>query len=191
MRKSEKYLYIIAGANGSGKSTLATEFLPEENLDFLNADEIAKELCPNNIESVKIQAGKIFLKKLTTFFNSEKSFAIETTLAGNNHLKTIKKAMALNYKIILIYSFVNTFEMCINRIKIRVLGGGHNVPEEDVIRRFYRSKNNFWNKYKNLVDEWNLVYNGSSEYIIVAKQNTTEIEIYNEALYNEFIKDLK
>ena len=37
-------LYIIAGANGSGKTTFAKEFSNKKNLDFINADEIAKEL---------------------------------------------------------------------------------------------------------------------------------------------------
>ncbi len=49
-----KVLYIIVGANGSGKSTLASELLTAENLEFLNADDIAKEICPEKIESVKI-----------------------------------------------------------------------------------------------------------------------------------------
>ena len=71
-------LYIIAGANGSGKSTLASELLPSENLEFLNADEVAKEICPEHIESVKIQAGKIVLQKLDKLLNKKKSFAIET-----------------------------------------------------------------------------------------------------------------
>ena len=62
-----KILYIIAGANGSGKSTLASELLPSENLRFLNADEVAKEICPENIESVKIKAGKIVLERLEKF----------------------------------------------------------------------------------------------------------------------------
>lgn len=50
---------------------------------------------------------------------------------------------------------------------------------------------NFLNKYKHLADKWNLFYNGSSEYILVAKNENDAVEIYNEALYNEFIKDLK
>lgn len=57
------------------------------------------------------------------------------------------------------------------------------------IRRFYRSKENFWNIYKDLVDEWNLFYNGSSEYILVAQSNKSGIEIYSENLYNGFKKD--
>ena len=80
---------------------------------------------------------------------------------------------------------------CENRIKIRVLNGGHNIPKNDIIRRFYRSKENFWNTYKDLVDEWNLFYNGTSEYILVAQSSESKIEIYNENLYNEFIKDFQ
>ena len=81
--------------------------------------------------------------------------------------------------------------LCENRIKIRVLTGGHNIPQNDIIRRFYRSKENFWNTYKDLVDEWNLFYNGTSEYILVAQSSDSKIEIYNENLYNEFTKDFK
>ena len=182
-------LYIIAGANGSGKSTLAGELLPYENLEFLNADEIAKEICPENIESVKIQAGKVVLKKLDKLLNNKKSFAIETTLSGKNHIKTIKKAKDLGYHIVLIYSYLNNPIMCENRIKVRVMNGGHNIPHDDIVRRFYRSKENFWYIYKDLVDEWNLFYNGTSEYILVAQSSKNEVEIFSENLYNEFTED--
>ena len=184
----KKILYIIAGANGSGKSTLASELLPSENLDFLNADEVAKEICPENIESVKIKAGKIVLSRLEKLLNTEKSFAIETTLSGKNHIKTIERAKKIGYQVVLIYSYLDSPILCENRIKIRVLNGGHNIPKEDIIRRFYRSKKNFWNIYKNLVDEWNLFYNGNSEYILVAQYSNNDVEIFNENLYNEFIE---
>ena len=187
----EKILYIIAGANGSGKSTLASELLPSENLEFLNADEVAKEICPENIESVKIKAGKIVLRRLEKLLDNLNSFAIETTLSGKNHIKTIRKAQKLGYYIVLIYSYLDTPILCENRIKIRVLNGGHDIPKDDIKRRFYRSKENFWNIYKDLADEWNLFYNGTSEYILVAQSNDSEIEIFNENLYNEFIKDFE
>ena len=185
-----KTLYIIAGANGSGKSTLASELLPSKTLKFLNADEIAKEICPENIESVKIKAGKIVIKKLDELLKGDNSFAIETTLAGKNHIKTITKAKEFGFHVVLIYSYLNNPEMCENRIKIRVLNGGHNIPKEDIVRRFYRSKENFWNIYKDLADEWNLFYNGTSDYILVAQNINNEIEIFSENLYNEFIRDL-
>ena len=182
-------LYLIAGANGSGKSTLASELLPCENLEFLNADETAKEICPEHMESVKIKAGKIVIKKLQELLNRKKSFAVETTLAGKNHIKIIKKAKDLGYKTVLLYSYIENPLLCENRIKIRVLNGGHDIPKEDIIRRFYRSKENFWNIYKDLADEWTLVYNGTSEYIIAAQCSNSKVEILNEKLYNEFVKD--
>ena len=187
----DKILYIIAGANGSGKSTLASELLPAKTLEFLNADEVAKEICPEHIESVKIQAGKIVLEKLDKLLNNKKSFAIETTLAGKNHIKTIQKAKDLGYKIVLIYSYLDNPDFCKNRIKVRVLNGGHDIPHDDIVRRFYRSKENFWNIYKDLIDEWNLFYNGTSEYILVAQYANNELEVFSENLYNEFVKDFK
>jgi predicted kinase len=117
MENNSKSLYLIAGANGSGKSTLASELLPEEKLEFLNADDIAKEICPDNIESVRISAGKEVYKRLNTFFENGTSFAIETTLSGGNHVKTIKRAKELNYEVTLIYSFVDNPVMCIKRIR--------------------------------------------------------------------------
>ena len=186
-----KYLYLIAGANGSGKSTLASELLPAKDLEFLNADDIAKEICPEHLESVRISAGKEVYNRLNIFFEKGISFAIETTLSGGNHIKTIKRAKELNYEVTLIYSFVESPEMCIKRIKARVLNGGHNIPDEDVIRRFYRSKNNFWLKYKDIVDEWAVFYNGESQFVQVAKSDNKNIEILNEELYNEFVKEIK
>ncbi len=53
-----KTLYILAGSNGSGKSTIAKELLPAENISYVNADDIARELCPEDMQKVRIQAGK-------------------------------------------------------------------------------------------------------------------------------------
>lgn len=106
-------------------------------------------------------------------------------------LRQSKKQKKLDYNIILIYSFVETPEICINRIKARVLNGGHNIPDEDVIRRFYRSKSNFWSKYKNIVDEWAIFFNGESKFIQVAKSDNKDIEILSEVLYNEFIEGIE
>jgi len=191
MTNVKKTLYIIAGANGSGKSTLAHELLPVKNLEFLNADEIAQEINPDFIDKVKITAGKEYFKRLKKFFDNEKSFIIETTLSGQTLEKTIHKAKQLNYEILLVYVFVDNPQICIERIKVRVKKGGHNIPAEDVIRRYHRSKENFYKVYKNIVDEWAVYYNGKNNFVEVFKCENTDIEILHKALYNEFIKDLK
>ena len=62
--KSEKMLYIVAGANGSGKTTFAMSFSKLENLDFINADEIAKKFDPNDIQNIKSRQEKLFLQTI-------------------------------------------------------------------------------------------------------------------------------
>ena len=157
---NKKTLYIIAGANGSGKSTLAETILEKSNLKFLNADDIAREISPDAIDKVPITAGKIYFKRLNEYFNKNISFAVESTLSGNNIFRIISRAKQQNYKIILIYTFLKNCSICIERVKNRVKNGGHNVPEKDIIRRYYKSLIKFWNEYKNNVDEWTLFYNG-------------------------------
>lgn len=160
MKNPNKVLYIIAGANGSGKSTLANVLLKEKQLEFLNADEIAKEISPDAIDKVPISAGKLYFQRLKEFFKENKSFAIETTLSGNNIIRIIEQARKQNYKIILVYTFLPNCTTCIERVRKRVQNGGHNVPEADIIRRYYKSIVNFWEKYRFIVDEWSMFYNG-------------------------------
>jgi predicted ABC-type ATPase len=187
MQNDNKVLYIIAGANGSGKSTLAEVLLKERKLEFLNADEIAKEIAPDAINSVPISAGKIYFKRLDEYLKNNKSFAVESTLSGNNIVRIIQKAQKQNYKIILIYSFLPNCATCIERVKKRVANGGHNVPEEDVIRRYYKSVVKFWGEYRFIVDEWIMFYNGY-EYapVIVSLGKKDDFDIINKEMQNKF-----
>ena len=54
-------IFIIGGPNGAGKTTAAKVLLPEElDLDlFLNADELARRISPDNAESASFQAGRM------------------------------------------------------------------------------------------------------------------------------------
>jgi predicted ABC-type ATPase len=187
MQDDNKVLYIIAGANGSGKSTLAEVLLKERNLEFLNADEIAKEIAPDAINSVPISAGKIYFKRLDEYLKNNKSFAVESTLSGNNIIRIIKKAQKQSYKIILVYSFLPSCTTCIERVKKRVENGGHNVPEEDIIRRYYKSIIKFWGEYRFVVNEWIMFYNGY-EYapVIVSMGKKDNFDIINKEMQNKF-----
>ncbi|MBQ2644896.1 zeta toxin family protein [bacterium] len=188
----EKVLYIISGANGSGKSTLAEVLLKEKQLEFLNADEIAKEISPNAIDKVPISAGKIYFKRLSEFLKNDISFAVESTLSGMNIVKIIDKAKLNGYKVILIYSFLQNCTTCIERVKKRVKNGGHNVPEEDIIRRYYKSVVRFWDNYKNIVDEWTLFYNGYDYApLIVSIGKKEKYDIINIEMQEKFNSILK
>ncbi len=57
--------------------------------------------------------------------------------------------------------------MAIERVKMRVAQGGHNVPEKDIKRRFDRSWANFNEKYKSLADSWIVFDTSGKEPVIL------------------------
>lgn len=187
MAQKDKTLFIIAGANGSGKTTFALSYTALNELHFINADEIAKSYDPNDISKYKIKAGKEFFRQLEVNLNGENSFMIESTLSGKYLKDVIAKAKSKGFKVVLIYLFLETQIENILRVKNRVLNGGHDVPPDDIKRRYTRSKNLFWKTYKNMVDNWMLFFNGDDDYEIVANQDN----IFVEYLYENFLKDIK
>jgi predicted ABC-type ATPase len=181
-------LIIIAGANGSGKTTFAKMLIEETKYDFLNADEIAKEIEEGN---ARLKAGRIFFGNLEKWISESKNFILESTLSGNYLLKVIEKVKKAEYQVCIVYVFLESPHDCIERIKVRVKLGGHFVPNEDVIRRYYRSKENFWNVYKMQADKWFIYFNGLQDTQRVALGRQNDFIVENNELFKEFLKDIK
>jgi hypothetical protein len=86
-------LYIIAGPNGAGKTTASKTLLPEvfhTNI-FINADEIALQLNPSNVEAAAIRAGRMMLLEIEKRLSEQTTFSIETTLATRSYLNLVRK----------------------------------------------------------------------------------------------------
>ncbi len=164
-----KVCYIIAGPNGAGKTTFAKEFLPVEAkcLNFINADLIAAGLAPFHPERVAIRAGKLMLEQIDYCIQRGNSFAFETTLSGRIYIRKINEMKTKGYKVIIYFLKLASLDLAIERVKLRVSEGGHNVPVIDIKRRFERGWVNFQEIYKEIVDEW-VVFDtsGNKPYII-------------------------
>lgn len=166
-------LIVIGGANGSGKTTLAREYISVENLPYLGADQIAYDLNPADVESVAIEAGRLFIQRIADSIENHQSFIVESTLSGLSLRKWILKARDAGYLINVIFVYLDSPEVCIQRVSVRVAKGGHHVPDEDIIRRWTRSNHNFWYSYKDLANDWSLFNNGDSGIIQIAASGDT------------------
>lgn len=128
-----KIYTIIGGVNGAGKSSLSG-VLSAENSDLgviIDTDKITAENGGD-----KIKGGKIAIERIENCLKMGVNFTQETTLSGVRTLKTIQKARELNYFIRLYYVGISSSAESISRIKNRVSKGGHDIPPEDVERRY-------------------------------------------------------
>jgi predicted ABC-type ATPase len=181
-------LYIISGANGSGKTTTAKQILPHflNVYEYLNADEIAAGLSPFRPESVAIQAGKLMLKRLNYFVEHQTDFAFETTLSGLNYLRFLKKCQTQNYQINLIYFWLHSPDLAIARVRQRVASGGHNIPEETIIRCYYRGQKNLIQSYLVLCQTWIIYDNSTFPSQLVATYNPEQqITLYQAEVWEQ------
>ena len=175
-------LFIIAGCNGAGKTTASYTILPEllHIKEFVNADEIARGLSPFQPEKVSIEAGKIMLRRLQYLISQREDFAFETTLSSKNYLQFIDQARQLDYSISLVYYWLESVALAVERVKVRVAGGGHYIPEEVISRRYYAGLKNFLTLYKNKVDYWWLVDNSKITPEIIAKRyGSNKLQVNN------------
>jgi len=183
---SNKNVYIIAGPNGSGKTTFAKKFLPEyaQCPNFVNADLIAQGLSPFSPGSVSIKAGKLVLTQIYEFAKKKFNFGFETTLSGKSYVRLLKKLKEDGYKIHLFFLWIPGYQLAIERIKERVLEGGHDVPATDVRRRFNRSIANFFELYQPLLDSWMLFNNAGIIPALIAQSVDGKLAILDERTFS-------
>ena len=168
---NEKRILIIAGPNGAGKTLFATEFLPNEANcpTFINADMIAAGMSPFQPDLAAVSAGRLMLKLMRDYVRRGENFAFETTLSGRGYVRSIRNWQERGYRVQLIFLQLRTPEIAIERVRQRVLEGGHDVPEDVIRRRFEAGWHNFRTVYSELVDEWKLYENSSGTPLLIGE----------------------
>lgn len=184
-------MYIIAGCNGAGKTTATYTMLPDMlNVDeYVNADEIAERLCPENPAKEALRAGRLMMERVKELIDKNEDFGIETTLAARSFAKTIVEAQRKGYMVIVVFFWLRSPELAIKRVAMRVAAGGHDIERETIVRRYDQGIENLRNIYIPVCNYWLIIDNSDAKRLKVAEGGLSyPIRIYNEKIYNKIMK---
>lgn len=107
---------------------------------------------------------------VTEFVNADVmvGFAFETTLASRSFAPWIREPVASGYEFHLVYVWVASAELAVQRVAGRVERGGHHVAEAIVRRRYVTGLRNLFELYRPLATTWQVYDNSSTEPRLVA-----------------------
>ena len=186
MSPQQRHRVVVGGPKGCGKTTFAKYYAQMQGLPYLGADDIAFALAPHDPASVRVSAGREFSRRLSQTLAQGGSLVLESTLAGSSLARSVAQARANGYLVTIILVFLDSVELCLHRIAERVAQGGHNVPEEDVRRRFQRVFPVFWHQYRPHANHCLLVFNGGESFLPVAEATDGVWTVYDAQVWNAF-----
>jgi predicted ABC-type ATPase len=149
---------------------------------FLNSDEIARGLSPLDPTLSAFRAGRILIEEARALLSAKASFAIESTLSGKTYIAMLRHAREQGYRIVLHYILIESASQAVDRVALRVIHGGHHVPEDDVCRRFDRSRKHVIEDHLPLADDWGVWDNHLPPAIKIAGSGRHSLSELNELL---------
>jgi predicted ABC-type ATPase len=156
---------VLAGTNGAGKSSIGGAQLEAAHAQFYNPDRETLELMAANpgmtLDEANAAAWRIGKGRLETAIESRTNFNFETTLGGATITRLLTKAHANGLRIRVWYCGLRDAELHIERVRARVLRGGHDIAEQKIRERFDASRNNLCSILPSL-DEL-MVYDNSKD----------------------------
>lgn len=159
---SQKQLWLLAGGNGAGKSTFYRTQLAPFGVPFVNADNIAREVFPDNPEAHSYQAAAIAENMRNELLAEGRSFCFETVFSHTSKIDFMASAKAMGYEIILVFVYLASPALHKARIQQRITEGGHAVPDNKVETRLPRTFENIKTAIQ-LADQSYLLDNSDNE----------------------------
>lgn len=129
----------LAGPNGAGKSTFYQAHLRPSGLRFVNADQLALQWKLDPYRAADL-AGEI----RSALVDRGESFIFETVFSDpvGEKLEFLQMAALHGYTVVLFFVGIDGPETSKERVTIRALKGGHDVPDEKIQSRYARTMEN-------------------------------------------------
>jgi len=164
LNKNAPEILVFAGPNGSGKSTVTAGF--DVIGEYINADDIKR-----NKQCTDLEAAQIATELREWFLDKGQSFTFETVLSSDRNIELLEKAKKKGFRIFAVFVLTSDVEINVARVRDRVRKGGHDVPEEKIRTRYYKSLNNV-SRLASIVDVMKVIDNsGDTAKLIIDIEN--------------------
>lgn len=126
------------------------------------------------------------VKRIRALADAEADFAFETTLAAKSFAPFLRECRTKGYTINLMYFWLRSPDLAVERVAKRVASGGHSIPEANIRRRYERGLRNLFNLYLPLCDGWMVFDNSDPAPRLIAEAIMNEPpRIYSEGIWQE------
>ena len=138
-------LWIVAGPNGSGKTSLYDNADIEDfgrSVWIINPDALSKRICEiERLEplAANLEAVRRIERWLYASIEVHQTVGVEPVLSTPKYRPLVLAAKERNFTIRLIYVLLNSGQLNIERVRLRVAKGGHDVPSDRILDRRERS----------------------------------------------------
>ena len=152
----------------------------------MNADEIAKGLSPFQPEKVSFESGRIMIHRINELLKDNESFAFETTLSTRSYKNKILQAKQQGYTVTLLFFWLNNIALAKERVRIRVIEGGHNIPKNVIERRYLKGIYNLFDIYLPIIDGALIFDNSFGKHQLIAEKLSEEkLTVIDEIKFNK------
>ncbi len=191
MAESDGCIYVLAGTNGAGKSTALGAYLGRRGADYINPDELTRELMAADpslsLNDANSRAWYINRDALETAINRRATYSFETTLGGSTITQLLERALDSGMEVRMLYVGLASPELHIARVQARVALGGHAIDENTIRTRYDSSRQNLLRLLPRLSE---LALYDNSEEAALKEEPRPVLLLVTRAGQAEFIADL-
>ncbi|MBV8519600.1 MAG: zeta toxin family protein [Acidobacteria bacterium] len=138
-------IFVLAGVNGAGKSSVGGARLKDLGRDYFNPDVVAREIRETtgcSLEEANSQAWQEGKRRLEQAIRARRNFAFESTLGAHTMPAILTDAARQGFRVVVWFVGLSSPEKHIERVRLRVEAGGHDIPEAKIRDRWNTSRQN-------------------------------------------------
>lgn len=190
----DREIVILGGPNGAGKTSAARVLFARHVLtrEFVNVDEIARGLSPFNPEQAAISAGRLMIARMRELVRRNESFVVETTCSGVANARLFQQCKEDGWRVLLLFLWLPSPQIAIGRVARRVSEGGHFIPDDVVVRRYWAGMRNLHRLYLPLADTAAVYDNSDRRSVFIAeKADSGNVTIHDEKRWSKILEASK